>query len=589
MKDAASRLVRFVRGALRNSPWLVIAVGLHVIAVAALAVVQFTRSPEPVADSTTQVLTVAARSASEPLPPPPEPELRPRVVPKQQPFELSPTRVDYVPQLPAEFEPDLGKEVGDPSGDASDGPPSLPDGSSSIGVGQDGAHRGSHRGSPFGPRGTDARDGGGGGGRPPREQTEQIDASVLAALRWLCRHQRADGSWGPVGMHELCTPGAPCIPADAALTSNYDEGLTGLALLCFLGAGHAQDSKAFLIDTALGERHEVGRVVARGLSWLVKRQAEDGAFSPSGFMYDEALATMALSEAYGMTGSRYLKAPAQRGVEFLVRAQKKSPQDGRPWGWRYGSAARLEAEHAAGAIDEERYLRSVYDADVSVTCWTTMALKSARMSRLEVPESALQGALEFARAVATEDGRAGYLERAGAGVAVAGPGDRFAYHAGTLSALDMLVRTFVAHDLGDPYLEQAAKRLAADLPSVSKDRLSIDYYYWYHGTLALNQFDGEASPRRSGRYWKPWNAALVAALLELQQPQQPGSCASGGWLVDDRWSHAGRALYNTALNTLTLEVYHRYPNAFGAGALDVADTSKSDRAAGDGSAAEARK
>ena len=103
------------------------------------------------------------------------------------------------------------------------------------------------------------------------------------------------------------------------------------------------------------------------------------------------------------------------------------------------------------------------------------------------------------------------------------------------------------------------------MPDVSKDRLSVEYYYWYYAALALNQFDGPDSPRKTNEYWGRWNAAMKDALLGLQdQSSARDVCARGGWLVDDRWSHAGGALYNTAINTLTLQVYYRYENAFGA-------------------------
>ena len=208
----------------------------------------------------------------------------------------------------------------------------------------------------------------------------------------------------------------------------------------------------------------------------------------------------------------------------------------------------------------------VYDADISVTGWVIMALKSARISGLDVPEEALEGGLRFARHVSLPDGLAGYQSPEHAGKKVPGLRDEYDYHPGTMSALSMLVRTFVEHDLEDPFLAAAAQQIVRDPPAVSRDRLTVDYYYWYYGSLALNQFDGPDSPRASGTYWDPWKKAMEEAVLELQdQSKEKGACARGGWLVDDRWSHAGRALYNTALNTLTLEVYYRYENAFGVG------------------------
>jgi len=48
------------------------------------------------------------------------------------------------------------------------------------------------------------------------------------------------------------------------------------------------------------------------------------------------------------------------------------------------------------------------------------------------------------------------------------------------------------------------------------------------------------------------------------QDQTERACSNGGWLVPDRWCYAGGPIYATALNVLTLEVYYRYANAFGA-------------------------
>jgi hypothetical protein len=94
----------------------------------------------------------------------------------------------------------------------------------------------------------------------------------------------------------------------------------------------------------------------------------------------------------------------------------------------------------------------------------------------------------------------------------------------------------------------------------------VDYYYWYYGALALNQFDGPDSPRADrGKYWQPWNEAMIKALVQLQDDNKERDvCSRGGWLTPDRWCYAGGPVYATALNVLTLEVYYRYKNAFGA-------------------------
>ena len=260
--------------------------------------------------------------------------------------------------------------------------------------------------------------------------------------------------------------------------------------------------------------------------------------------------------------------PAERGVQFLIAAQKRSILDESLSGWRYGSLAEAEAAKERGELDVLQLQDERYDVDVSVTCWVTMALKSASLAGIEVPEEVALGALRYAQFTTGNNGLVGYQRPEQAGDIISGPGDHYKYHTGTMTALGMLIRTFVAQDLTDPFHEQAARHILTDLPEVSKDNLSVDYYYWYHATLALHQFDGPDSPRpgKKGEYWEPWNKAMIDALLELQDKTKlEDVCSRGGWLVPDRWSLSGGPIYSTALSTLTLEVYYRYENAFGAG------------------------
>src|SRR5262249_6798808 len=161
-------------------------------------------------------------------------------------------------------------------------------------------------------------------------------------------------------------------------------------------------------------------------------------------------------------------------------------QDQARWGWRYWSKKHLDDSFAAGKIDQQTLDDYSKEVDISVTTWVVMALKSAILVKLEVPSDVLPGALAYARYVTAEYGLVGYTSPYEAGQRITGPGDQFTYHTGTMSALSMLVRTFVSHDLNDPFLEDGAKQIVKDLPTVSKDKLSIDYYYWYYATLALN-------------------------------------------------------------------------------------------------------
>ncbi|HTE06679.1 MAG TPA: hypothetical protein VK824_10820, partial [Planctomycetota bacterium] len=237
-------------------------------------------------------------------------------------------------------------------------------------------------------------------------------------------------------------------------------------------------------------------------------------------------------------------------------AQKASPErPGARWGWRYAPGPELAPGEAADAFAS--------DADMSVTGWAVMALKSAQLAGLAVPQAAIDGALDFTRHCTAQDGLVGYRDAASAGGDV--EGERYAdyaYHLGTMSSIGMCVRIFLAHDRGDPFLAAAADRLLADLPSAAPigGKSGIDYYAWYYGSLALNQFDGPDSPVRTNRHWETWNKAMQQAVLALQDHTR-GACSEGGWMVPDRWAFGYGPVYTTAINVLNLEVYYRYANA----------------------------
>ncbi len=563
---AVNKLINWLKNLARNSPWLMIAIGLHVIIAAVMSVMYIQHEMQKDRDAATQI-AVSNRPDQIQEVIQPEEELDRKKIPENEVQAELTTYEEETTFVPTEeIEEDLYQDIGDPTG-ADDGSEAFT-GGTSIGVGS-GGHYGTGSPSAFVSRraGTATKTK---KGRPPKGATVGTEEAVLEGLRWLIRHQNEDGSWGVDTIASHCSPpDKPCIPAGTELEPHYNTGLTGLALLAFLGQGISVGSKIEIVDTAMGKRHLAGEVVKKGVKWLVDRQDKEQGFLSDADapynMYSEALATMALCEAYGISRNRELKRPAQKAVDWLVAGQKLT-KDGARWGWRYISKKRLDDALAEAKIDQATYSTLVEQVDISVTCWVVMALKSALLVNLDVPSDVLPGALEYGRYVTGKEGLVGYTSPYAAGDTLRGPGDHFNYHTATMSALGMLVRTFVSHDLEDPFLELGAKHIVKDLPNVSKDKLSIDYYYWYYATLALNQFDGPDSPRRgAGKYWEPWNKELVGSILSLQdQTKARNACARGGWLENDRWGgHTGHALYSTAINVLTLEVYYRYENAFG--------------------------
>ncbi len=542
-----------LRAYVRNSPWVVISVAAH-LAVIAILGMSYVRSERP-KEVVIPVIPVHSQRDEIPEAPPVEPPVERHKIPNDDELEVVDFQNEHI-VAPVSI------DSGDPNPSVE--PALVSNGAftrsnTGIGVGDHGYRDGS------GPTPFTSRNPGNhrpGKGRGPTVQTEE---AVLNGQLWLCRHQNADGSWTMRGSADHCVGDGGCFTAEDNKSDQYDEGLTGLALLSFLGAGYSHQSKRFVVDPVTKQTFRFGEVVKRGLMYLMNHQQEDGSFSTAGpFMYNDAIATLAMCEAYALTKSAYWKKPARRAIEFLASAQRPGPTDSNPrFGWRYTSRKHVE-DHRADYASESAFRAELTDADASVTGWVAMAFKSAQLAGLEVPKEACDGALAFAKWVGKPNGLAGYQRPDQAGQKLSGPNDQYQYFSGSMAAVTACIRIFMEHDPTDPFLVAAADQLVKpeSLPSVSDDGLSIDYYYWYYATLALNQIDGPDSPKHTGKFWGPWNTAMTKSLLALQE-KSDNTCRKGAWMARDRWSHDAGRIYSTAINVLTLEVYYRYENAFG--------------------------
>jgi len=400
----------------------------------------------------------------------------------------------------------------------------IPGSNVSMGIGAGGGGGGQH-GGPFGGREWI--------NRRPRGQTRGTENAVLAALKWLAHHQGPDGSWGAVSFNGQCS--GPRCGGDG--DSSYDTGVTGLSILAFLGAGYSSLSKDEFPDSVDPERVlRFGETVKRGLQWLLAHQDPEGCVGERGskFMYNHAVAALALSEAYGMTASQVLRDPAQKAIDFLIAAQNPGKA------WRYGVKPG--------------------DNDSSVSGWAVMALKSAELSELAFPRSAYEGALTwFGEATSAKDGyyRVGYNARDTGKVYVPGHNEQWDDHP-ALSAVAVMSRIFIQKSKREPALT-AVTLLAGDLPEWKQYK--VDFYYWYYASLALFQYDGPEGP-----LWSKWNEPMKNAIVPHQKGKADG-CRAGSWdPQDDRWGFEGGRVYAAAINALTLEVYYRYANVFGGGA-----------------------
>ncbi len=494
----------------RKTPWWSISIGLHVLAALILGwLIVFSPPAE-----TIEILHVDPPQLRPPIPEdfhPAVPAVNPILDPDARKVENPIDTMDRdmtTEDIGGEF---TGRE-GNPE-HAVKAPFDSKNRTDSIGLARAGAGR---KGGPF--RGRKLQSGRGSAG--PRTRT---DEAVLSALLWLARHQSPDGSWGVQTYLSRCKGGA-CTPNPSSASADFDTGVTGLSILAFLGAGYSHLSK----DTHVG--FCFGDVVRKGLQWMIARQDPDGFLglrSGHKAMYNHAICTLAICEAYGLTFSNLLRENAQRAVDCLVAAQNP----GRGW----------------------RYHPRCGDSDTSVTGWAVMALKSAELSDLVFPPSAYEGARAWLDEVTEESyGRAGYNRR-GTGKVYCPHNPHFD-HREALTAIAVMSRIFIDRNPRDAAVRNGAALLTRDLPAW--DGAKIDFYSWYYEALALFQFDGPNGP-----LWSKWNRSMVEALVKPQNLPSNG-CKNGSWEPVDRWSCEGGRVYATAINALTLEVYYRYDRVF---------------------------
>ncbi len=333
--------------------------------------------------------------------------------------------------------------------------------------------------------------------------TMKTEEAIEKGLAWLALHQQPTGKWGTDSFLKVSKKCNCTEPAG----ESHDVAGTALALLPFLGAG---------------QTHKHGRYmgkVGRGLEFLRKQQKPEGNFHDNA--YENAIAAIAICEAYGQTKDKKLLPHAQAAVNYIVRAQH--PEGG--WGYSSGSKG-----------------------DTSVSGWQFSALKAAHFAGLNVPSSSFVLISAFLDSVADPNDLGYGYNTKGTGRAT--------------SAVGLLCREFLGWGPQHPIQAKGIKQLLLPENFVTKDKPSI--YFLFYATQAMHHAGGDE--------WETWNPKVRDLLIELQDPgtdiehdHQKGSWSPRG----DEYSNQGGRLVFTSLALLTLEVYYYHIplNGFGPAVL----------------------
>jgi len=329
-----------------------------------------------------------------------------------------------------------------------------------------------------------------------RQYETAVDRAVELGLMSLAREQpggAGDGSY-----------------SDANGKTN---GVVGLAGMAFLAKGYRPGVPPY------------GDVINRSIDYILNTESSNGYLGVrGGKMYEHAIATLLMSEVSGMVD------PArQQRIDIVLPKALKVILD-------------AQANNPTGAW---RYEPTSTDADISVTGWNLMALRSARLNGAPVPKDAIDKAVRFIDACrgrgglrlvdngrSADDGGFWYTPPqyyANRNYWLGGPSTP------SRTGVALLCRELAGHH-GDEVNRKAGDYILHNVKARGfLDGGHVEYatYYCAQGMFQLG-----------GDYWETFAAAMYRHLLAEQQQD-------GSWHSDQGTSYA------TAMYVLALSVSYR--------------------------------
>lgn len=301
------------------------------------------------------------------------------------------------------------------------------------------------------------------------ELTPEADRAIQEALHYLASTQLPSGTW------------------NSAYGTNV--GVTSLVLLAFLAAGHVP------------EQGEYAEVLERGTDWILSKAQPSGLIhyeegASHGPMYEHALATLLLSELYGMSERPEIPAAVQAAVRVIVNAQNEEG------GWRYQPFAR--------------------DADISVTVMQILALRGAQTAGMQVPAETIQNAIRYVKSCAEHGGGFLYQTRSG--------NPNYARTGAGVTSLEVC---------GEYEADEVRRGLDYLIANIGQDVQMEHYHYGvYYAAQAVYQ-------AKDARRWQQWFPPIREQILAQQH--------EGGYWTDKQIGEP----YATAMLVLALSIPYR--------------------------------
>jgi hypothetical protein len=279
----------------------------------------------------------------------------------------------------------------------------------------------------------------------------------------------------------------------AVLDGSYDTTMTALSIMAMAAVG-----------VQPGDPSAEGRAMHKALAFVLKddRQDKNGYFGgkDNSRMYGHGIISLMLTEMLGMSADqeqdRLIHERCQKAIDLILSSQKEQKSFQFRGGWRYTPDAR--------------------DADLSVSIWQLMALRSAKNDGLKVPAAAIEEAVEYLkRSYASPLDRNGIPDNRASG---------FCYTPGQ----------------NNPSFTMTAAGLLAHPPKWKERFCCYGTYYYAQGMY-----------QRGGTHSETARQLVQDMLLEVQNPDGSWKAANGD---EGRLGH----VYATSMAILSLSVKYHY-------------------------------
>lgn len=311
------------------------------------------------------------------------------------------------------------------------------------------------------------------------ELTAQASKAIDNGLQFLLKNQRPDGSW-----------------------ASNEEGqraiaITSLALMAFMSRAEFP---------GFGPN---GEALTKAKNWLLDqaRQSPDGYMGST--MYEHGLATLALTELWGMTRDKGDDEAMHKAIEAAVNVILRSQNDG--GGWRY------QPQVDAGQ-------------DTSVTVMVFIALASARQAGIAVPDETIARVVTYFESATSQ--KTGGFNYVPSGVS---KNDSIACTGGGAYAAQL------AGARESEMVESSLRFLKERSPGIIDNNFGHYYYGHYYAIQAMVQAGDD--------YYAQWYPLIRDALIRRQT-------ADGCW--DKKPGGTKTVNYETPMAIIILATPHRY-------------------------------